>query len=113
MSNNSVQSITKKLLLPLGVLIVGGSFILGASQALAGGFSLSCENIQVVPPSGRLYADCKDRSGNFRSTNLDLNSIIGNNNGNLNIGRSYQSTCRSIQLRGVFLEAECRSSRGN
>ncbi|BAZ08816.1 Lectin MVL [Calothrix sp. NIES-4071] len=36
MSNNSVQSITKKFLLPLGTFIVGGSMILGASQAFAG-----------------------------------------------------------------------------
>ena len=82
-------------------------FNLLGKEALGGDFSRSCGGT-VLEDGHILKSTCKDRSANSRETSLDLNSVIGNVDGNLVAGSSgYLKTCKNITLNGDLLQADC------
>ena len=84
-------------------------------QALAGGFTRSCEDVRLV--SGRyLYANCKDRNATFRGqTSLDLMDRVGNKNGNLGLyGGGYLKSCKNLGSDNInTIWADCRTYNGD
>jgi hypothetical protein len=56
-----------------------------------------------------ITATCKDRSANFRKSSLDLNTRIGNRDGNLTTSGGFAGTCKNVGLNGTTLQADCRT----
>lgn len=84
-------------------------------EALAGGFTRSCENIRLE--SGRfLYANCKDRNATFRGqSSLDLMDRVGNKDGHLGLyGGGYLKSCRNLRSDDrTTIWADCRTYNGD
>ena len=76
------------------------------NTAFAGGFSTTCQNITYgVNAPTFLEAECLDQQQNLRDTEIDLNNVIQNRDGNLawdNNGGRFNTTCQacSIEIEG-------------
>ncbi|KAF8968126.1 Cyanovirin-N [Flammula alnicola] len=56
-----------------------------------------------------LHADCRRLDGSTVCSNIDLDTCIGNNNGNLEWDLTgFSKTCHSFYLEGYFLVGKCR-----
>lgn len=74
-------------------------------------FSRSCIDISLH--GTKLHAWAKDDNGNYHNSILDLDNIIGNDNGHLTWGeRNFSETSRDIKLDGVHLQAVCQRNNG-
>src|SRR5215471_20640572 len=87
----------------------------------AGSYQQTCNNIHVS--GSTLYANCKNRSGGWQSTQLpdfaQCVSDIENINGSLLCNKgvppppgSYKQTCQGVYMSGTTLNANCRNSGG-
>lgn len=70
-------------------------------------FQRTCRNIRLTrsssfggPGSARLLtAECQTHSGTWVESTLDLNQLVGNRNGSLELGgRGFGLSCRNIRL---------------
>ncbi|KAJ6620982.1 hypothetical protein B0H10DRAFT_1729442, partial [Mycena sp. CBHHK59/15] len=68
-------------------------------------FSHTCSGIGF---SGTiLKASCNDWGGSSKTTSIDTNSCVGNNNGILIAGTNYASTCGEITFAVTTVNATC------
>lgn len=91
-----------------------------------GSYRQSCRNAYVR--NGQLYAECRDRRGNWQRTSIDLASCRGRDIANID-GRltctggggggggqipqgSYRASCSNAWMSGFTLNALCRDRRG-
>ncbi|KAH7040431.1 uncharacterized protein B0I36DRAFT_357733 [Microdochium trichocladiopsis] len=68
-----------------------------------GGFFGSCDVVRLGNPTSTLIADCRDLSGNWRTSTLNLNRCFANLNGNLAYVQhgNYGNSC---DVRGSYLD---------
>ena len=101
-------------------LILSASFFVQNSSALAGGFTETCEDIDLV--SGFvLRAKCRNENDDKVFNAIDLNKYIVNINAAFDwqLNGNYIASCREIRLLPaprfgkLFLGAICRDPRGN
>ncbi|KAJ6496060.1 Cyanovirin-N [Mycena sanguinolenta] len=60
-----------------------------------------------------LHAQCQDRHGNLHNTELDLNHLLGNNDGQFDLGgRHFHESSGICGLNGTFLVATLRRQDG-
>lgn len=93
-------------------------FNLGIGTAMAtGNFSQSCDSINV--DGSNLSAICKTRDQTPKQAELNLDSYIGNLDGQLSWGdHNFSQTCENIALgndfrtRELLLSAECKKRNG-
>ena len=80
-------------------------------------FVASCSSYGIEPRNGvwTLFARCKNFSGNYQDSSLNLNLCITNNDGVLRwqYNGQWQSTCSNIQAAGwKILTANCYDKFG-
>jgi hypothetical protein len=76
-----------------------------------GGFASSCTGIKLA--GSTLSASCRDRSGRARSTSLDLNGCVTNDDGVERFqGAGYSASCTGCTLGGTTLSCQCADVSG-
>ncbi len=96
----------QKIMVPLFV------FFTATSQAFAGNFSQSCENITLH--NSHLSADCKKQNQSVKPAKINLDKSIGNLDGVLSWGEhNFSKSCTNIVLDGVALTATCKRKDGS
>jgi hypothetical protein len=102
----------------LSLVLLAAPFI-KPDAALAGGFTRTCEriNVQTDRSGAYLQALCKRANGQKVSARLNLSAYIANRNGklvwSLN-GGGFHRTCRSIRFPvafGQLMGATCKDNR--
>jgi hypothetical protein len=100
----------------------GGNY--GRYQMPTGSWSQSCRDARIVRDD--LYAECRQRDGDWIRTSIDLDDCRGrgivNDNGRLRCGDggprytmprgSWVQSCRNADIRGDDLYAQCRGRDG-
>jgi hypothetical protein len=92
------------------------SSLLNKTAEPCGNFAASCDLITIC--EGKLSALCKTRNGIVVPAMLDLNSHIGNDDGELVAGgENYIETCDPGEYgpksSGFFIHADCKKKNGN
>ncbi|KAG0584536.1 hypothetical protein KC19_3G216300 [Ceratodon purpureus] len=87
------------------------------AKADCGGFALTCDGISVSAQGG-LSCICGNGQGGFNRASLNLNSYIGNTNGNLVDGAGFASSCSNIRwyqlgTANQGVAAECKKIDGS
>ncbi|KAG0600195.1 hypothetical protein M758_11G014700 [Ceratodon purpureus] len=87
------------------------------AKADCGGFALSCDGISVSAQGG-LSCTCKNGQGGFSRASLNLNSYIGNTDGNLVDGAGFANSCNNIRwyqlgTANQGVAAECKKRDGS
>ncbi|KAJ7760711.1 hypothetical protein DFH07DRAFT_771788 [Mycena maculata] len=62
------------------------------------------------PPD--LTATCFAPDGSDSISDIDLDTCVGNNNGDLVVGTDFTASCTGLSLNGLELHAECASNGG-
>jgi hypothetical protein len=76
-------------------------------------FSASSEGIKLIS-GGVIGATCKTATGGLNNSALDLNQVLGNNNGFFSWGgKDFEASARNISLSGSTLKAELRRIDGS
>ena len=74
-------------------------------------FSLSCTDISIQ--GSVLSARCRNASGKHLPSQLDLNTVVGNDNGKFNWDmNNFSKSATNVGLNGAFLCAQLRSRSG-
>jgi hypothetical protein len=95
----------------LGLGLCGLFALVSADQAHAS-FARTCEQIRLL--GTQLVAVCEKVNGTFAQSTVELNDVVGNDNGRLVFGASgFARACDNIQLQGAVLQADCLSASGN
>ncbi|KAJ7776980.1 Cyanovirin-N [Mycena maculata] len=75
-------------------------------------FAESSQNFRLVDTT--LHAQCRDEHGNFHNSTLDLNHILGNNEGQFDrSGSHFHETSSICGLNHTLLVARLRCSDGS
>ncbi|EFJ09177.1 hypothetical protein SELMODRAFT_428273 [Selaginella moellendorffii] len=90
-------------LLTLLILVV---VTLGVIEAQCD-FSRSCSGITYG--GSTLIANCVNQAGATVRSQIDLNTCVGNNNGQLDCSSGYFQSCAGIQYSGTTVSATCPS----
>ena len=93
------QGIRQKLAVAIaGATLALTSFGIFSHSAKAGSFSLTCKEV-YLSDGIILGAKCADNRGGYKDTFINLNTVIGNSNGNLIWeNTNFSKSCRKIQL---------------
>ena len=60
-----------------------------------------------------LHARCKDQHGEYRESSIDLDAVLGNNDGRFTLhGGNFAHSARDVQLDGTELSATLRDTDG-
>jgi hypothetical protein len=110
------MSITKKVLLSLGAIIVSGSSVLAINSiasAEPSSFYKSCKDISIQ--GATLQASCRKPDGSYLRSSLTLQGIT-NVDGNLEYlpGResTFHRSCTNININRSLLSGNCRTRNG-
>ncbi|XP_024521273.1 cyanovirin-N homolog [Selaginella moellendorffii] len=90
-------------LLTLLILVV---VTLGVIEAQCD-FSRSCSGITYG--GSTLIANCVNQAGATVRSQIDLNTCVGNNNGQLDCSSGYFQSCAGVQYSGTTVSATCPS----
>ncbi|KAF8190013.1 Cyanovirin-N [Mycena galopus ATCC 62051] len=61
-----------------------------------------------------LLAECKDREGQYRNSQLNLNDILGNDDGEFDLnGTNFSDSANNIRLDNTALVASLKTRDGN
>ncbi len=75
-------------------------------------FSLSSTNI-AINSNGFLSAECKDLSGVYRASAINLNNYLGNINGVFQWGsQAFSATANSLTVSGATLSGQLQRANG-
>ncbi|KAJ7868285.1 Cyanovirin-N [Mycena leptocephala] len=94
------------------IAAVPGALAAPVETRAGSSFSSTCDNIVVNTSSLTLTATCKTSGVGSSTTTIDLNSCIGNTDGDLIPGASFAGSCSNIQASGIELTASCQNDAG-
>ncbi|KAJ7882268.1 Cyanovirin-N [Mycena leptocephala] len=101
------------LLALCAVAVVPGALAAPVKTRTGSNFSSACDNIVIDTHELTLTATCQKSGGiGSSTTTIDLNSCIGNTNGELVAGNSFAASCSNLQASGVELTASCTNPAG-
>ncbi|KAJ7835504.1 Cyanovirin-N [Mycena leptocephala] len=109
-----MNTLLSSVLLALcAVAAVPGALAAPIETRAGSSFSSTCDNIVVNTSSLTLTATCQTSGGvGTSTTTIDLNSCIGNTNGDLVPGASFAGSCSNVQASGIELTASCQNDAG-
>ncbi|KAJ7096893.1 Cyanovirin-N [Mycena epipterygia] len=102
------------VLAPCALAAIPGTFA-ARSNGLVTDTNLipSCENISINLATLELTGTCPTNSGAPMTSSINLNSCVGNTNGELTAGNNFSSSCENIGFSGITLSSACLDDAGN
>ena len=82
---------------------------------MPGGFSKTSSKARLIQDGGDIFlvADCAKRDGVNRESSLNLDKIVGNDNGSFKVpGVDFSSTAKEWRIEGNTLRAQLRDTGG-